>query len=115
MEKILEITLLYDFYGELLTEKQKTVMEMYHLDDYSLQEVADEFHITRQAVHDMIKRTEKLLFQYENRLGLVNRFVEQKKNLAIAVEKLDKAVEENNLTDKAAFVEIKQILSDLVD
>lgn len=115
MDKILEITLLYDFYGELLTQKQKTVMEMYHLDDYSLQEVADEFDITRQAVHDMIKRTEKLLFQYENRLGLVNKFMLQKQKLACITEKFDKAVKENNLTDKPAFAEIKKLLSDIVD
>ena len=115
MDKILEITLLYDFYGELLTEKQKSVIEMYHLDDYSLQEVANEFNITRQAVHDMIKRTEKILFEYESRLGLVNKFLVQKQRLSLAIEMLDKAINDNKLNDKIEFEEIKKVLSDIVD
>jgi predicted DNA-binding protein YlxM (UPF0122 family) len=81
MDKFYEITLLYDFYGELLTEKQKNVIELYYLNDLSLFEIAEEYDITRQAVLDMLKRTEKLLKQYEDKLHLTKLYLERKRKL----------------------------------
>lgn len=78
MEKILEQTLLYDFYGELLTEHQKAVYEDVVLNDYSLSEVAEEYNISRQGVHDLIKRCNAILAGYENRLHLVEKFMTAK-------------------------------------
>ena len=78
MEKILEQTLLYDFYGELLTEHQKRVYEDVVLNDYSLSEIADELGISRQGVHDMVKRCSRLLHGYEEKLHLVEKFVSLK-------------------------------------
>lgn len=75
MDKILRQTLLYDFYGELLTEHQKQVYEDVVLNDYSLSEVAEDLGISRQGVHDMIRRCNKLLEGYEGKLHLVERFV----------------------------------------
>ena len=75
MEKILEQALLYDFYGELLTEHQKQVYEDVVLNDYSLSEVAESLGISRQGVHDMVKRCNKLLAGYEEKLHLVEKFV----------------------------------------
>ena len=75
MDKILEQTLLYDFYGELLTEHQKQIYEDVVFGDYSLSEVAEEQGISRQGVHDLVKRCNKLLQEYESRLHLVERFV----------------------------------------
>ena len=74
MEKIVEHGLLYDFYGELLTEHQRQIYEdaVYH--DMSLTEIADIQGISRQGVHDLIRRCDKILEQYEERLGLVKRF-----------------------------------------
>lgn len=100
MDKLLEITLLYDFYGELLTDKQKSVTELYYLNDYSLHEIADEHGITRQAVLDMLRRTEKLLVQYEDKLGLVSKYLEQKKKLADMTEQLNGIIEKNGLEIK---------------
>ncbi len=77
MDEILQLTLLYDFYGELLTEKQKQVYEMHHLDDFTLTEIGEELSISRQAVRDQLKRTEKILIAYEEKLHLVERFHEQ--------------------------------------
>jgi len=68
MEKILEQTLLYDFYGELLTEHQKQIYEDVVLNDYSFSEVASERGISRQGVHDLIKRCNKILKDYEDKL-----------------------------------------------
>lgn len=75
MEKILEQALLYDFYGELLTEHQKQIYEDVVLNDYSLSEVAESLGISRQGVHDMIKRCNRLLAGYEEKLHLVEKFV----------------------------------------
>lgn len=81
MEKILEQTLLYDFYGELLTEHQKRVYEDVVLNDYSLSEIADELGISRQGVHDMVKRCSRLLNGYEKKLHLVEKFVSLKEKV----------------------------------
>ena len=113
MDKLLEITLLYDFYGELLTDKQKSVMELYYLHDLTLNEIAGEHGITRQAVLDMIKRTEKLLNQYEQKLGLVSKYLEQKAKLERITDKLNGIIKENGLNIKeldALTGELSQIL-----
>ena len=75
MEKFVEETLLYDFYGELLTERQQQVYESVVLEDYSLSEVAEDLGISRQGVHDMIKRCNHTLEEYESRLHLVEKFL----------------------------------------
>lgn len=75
MEKFVEQTLLYDFYGELLTERQQQVYESFVLEDYSLSEVAEDLGISRQGVHDMIKRCNHTLEEYESRLHLVEKFL----------------------------------------
>ena len=75
MEKFVEQTLVYDFYGELLTERQQQVYESVVLEDYSLSEVAEDLGISRQGVHDMIKRCNHTLEEYESRLHLVEKFL----------------------------------------
>lgn len=75
MEKIVEQTLLYDFYGELLTEHQRRIYEDVVLNDYSLSEVAQELGISRQGVHDNLKRCSRILEDYEEKLHLVEKFV----------------------------------------
>ena len=75
MEKFVEQTLFYDFYGELLTERQQQVYESVVLEDYSLSEVAEDLGISRQGVHDMIKRCNHTLEEYESRLHLVEKFL----------------------------------------
>ena len=73
MDERLYITLLYDFYGGLLTDRQKEMLEMYYQSDLSLQEIGESEGISRQAVGDLIRRTKKVLLDYEARLGLVAR------------------------------------------
>ena len=74
MAKNLEISLLLDFYGEMLTEKQRGVVELYYNEDLSLSEIAAHSLITRQGVRDSIKRAEGILLDLEERLGLAKRF-----------------------------------------
>lgn len=75
MDKLVEQALLYDFYGELLTEHQRSVYEQVVLNDYSISEVAQDAGISRQGVHDMIKRCSKILEDYESKLHLVEKFL----------------------------------------
>ena len=75
MEKFVEQGYLYDFYGELLTERQQQVYESVVLEDYSLSEVAEDLGISRQGVHDMIRRCNRTLEGYEEKLHLVEKFV----------------------------------------
>ena len=82
MEKIFEQALLYDFYGDLLTEHQRQVYEAAVFDDMSLGEIAAEQGITRQGVHDLIRRCDKILAEYEEKLHLVERFETAKKKIA---------------------------------
>ena len=81
MEKIVQQGILYDFYGELLTEHQRNVYESVVYENLSLGEIAGEMNISRQAVHDMIKRNDRILEDYEARLGLVKRFEEIRKRI----------------------------------
>ena len=74
MAKDLHITLLLDFYGDMLTDKQRQVLEGYYNDDLSLAEISEERGITRQGVRDAIKRSEQQLVEMEERLGLARRF-----------------------------------------
>lgn len=75
MEKFVERTLLYDFYGELLTKRQQQIYESVVLEDYSLSEVAEELNISRQGVHDMVRRCDRALEGYEEKPHLVEKFV----------------------------------------
>ena len=74
MEKIVEQGLLYDFYGELLTDHQRQIYEAAVYDDMSLTEIADEHGISKQGVHDLIKRCTKALQGYEDSLHMIRRF-----------------------------------------
>ncbi len=74
IEKTEKIIMLKDFYGPLLTEKQQDVLNLYYEDDWSLSEIADSLNISRQGVHDLLKRAEQSLLDYERRLGLLQRF-----------------------------------------
>lgn len=75
LEKTNRMNELFECYSTLLTEKQMNYMELYYADDYSLGEIADEFNVSRQAVYDNIKRTGKILEDYERKLHLFSDFV----------------------------------------
>ncbi|QOR36073.1 putative DNA-binding protein [Clostridium sp. 'deep sea'] len=79
LERLTELNLLLDFYNSLLTSKQKFALEMHYSEDLSLGEIAENLNISRQAVHDLIRRGEKLLKEYENKLGLVQKYLKRQK------------------------------------
>lgn len=111
MEKIFEQGLLYDFYGELLTPHQRKIYEdaVYH--DLSLGEIAQEEGISRQGVHDLIKRCDKILQNYEEKLHLVQKFTtaQKKVNEIIALTK-----EENEIPLQSRMEQIRNLSQELI-
>lgn len=98
-EKIVQIALLFDFYGQLLTDKQIDIIDMHYNNDLSLSEISEQLGISRQGVYDTLKRAEKTLFEYEEKLGLVNRFLQQKEGLSYVNNMLNKIldIKEDNI------------------
>jgi hypothetical protein len=78
-EKTVQMTMLYDFFGDLLTDKQKEYFDLYYNEDYSLAEIAENVGITRQGVRDIIVRAENTLIETEEKTGLIKRFAEIRK------------------------------------
>lgn len=90
LAKTTRMNMLLDFYEELLTEKQRTILIFYYHDDFSLGEIATEFGISRQAVYDNIKRAQSTLESYESKLGLLTRH----DKLLSLTEQLDQCLEQ---------------------
>jgi predicted DNA-binding protein YlxM (UPF0122 family) len=112
MEKFVEQSLLYDFYGELLTEHQQKIYEDAVFDDFSVSEIARNEGISRQGVHDLIKRCNKILSGYEERLHLVERFLrirEQVREIKTLVK------EDNGLNGAERSEKIDRIVSDILE
>ncbi|QUI22965.1 DNA-binding protein [Vallitalea pronyensis] len=112
MKTIFEKTLLYDFYGELLTDHQKEIYERYHLDDLSLGEISEQLKISRQGVYDTVKRCDKLLENYENKLQLVNKFLRNKEKVnqvSKYVEEVLKELSEEQMTCEETVGKVAEI------
>ena len=90
IDDIAKQSLLYDFYGALLTDRQREVMELYHEENLSLAEIADEMSISRQGVHDALKKAKRALMNYEQKLGLVERF----QKTSDSVSEIDRRIDE---------------------
>lgn len=93
MEKIVEQGILYDFYGELLTEHQRRIYEKAVYEDLSLSEIAEDCKISRQGVHDLLKRCDRLLAGYEEKLHLVEKFTQIKER----IQKIEKLSSESDV------------------
>ena len=109
MDNLLKQALLYDFYGELLTSHQKEVDELYIVHDLSLSEIAAEKGISRQGVHDLIKRCTKSLLSYEETLHLVEKFVKVKEK----VKEIEDIAEHASKKDEG-YNKIKQITDEII-
>ena len=123
LDHITEISLLYDFYGQLLTRRQQDVMRLYHEENLSLSEIADEFSISRQGVHDSLRSGEKALKEYEKKLGLLERFRKSREavdridaGLDIIADKLERVDEDGRLSEIAEDIRrVKDIIDKLED
>lgn len=107
MEKIVEQGILYDFYGMLLTDHQKKIYEAAVFEDLSLSELAELFSITRQGVHDLIKRCDKAFASYESKLHLLEKSIRLRKK----TEKIIKNIEKESLD----LDEIKKICEQILE
>ena len=105
MNEILKQALLYDFYGELLNEHQKEIYEQFVLEDLSLSEIAQGAGISRQGVHDLVKRCQKTLEGYETKLHLVERFPRIKEE----VQNLDQVLDRQKDSAKPENEMIREI------
>lgn len=102
MEDRIKISILMDYYRELLTEKQKYVMELYFNQDLSLAEISELTNTSRQAIYDIIKRCNKLLLDYEEKLNLADKNKRLRKNKEIIINKINELQQksnEKNITD----------------
>ncbi|MBO1099335.1 putative DNA-binding protein [Enterococcus hirae] len=105
IEKTNRMNALFEFYSTLLTEKQMNYMELYYADDFSLGEIAEEYEVSRQAVYDNIKRTSKILEDYEKKLHLFSNYIVREQLL----EKMKTYVEETYPKDEVLLDYVKQI------
>lgn len=112
MDKLVEQALLFDFYGELLTENQKQVYEEFVLNDYSLSEIAEERGISRQGVHDLVRRCSKQLNSYEERLHLVEKFLYVKEHVN-HIQQLTSQYEQMDM--KTLLSQIEQITGEILE
>ncbi|MBQ7360713.1 MAG: DNA-binding protein [Lachnospiraceae bacterium] len=116
MENIFQQNMLYDFYGELLTEHQKKIYEAAVFEDMSLSEIGAEFGISRQGVHDLIKRCDKILRDYEDKLHLLQRFEETKKTANLIHELSLEAKDAMDVAQsKAKILEIEKLSVKLIE
>ena len=109
MNGLLEQALLYDFYGELLTDHQKEVYEQFVLEDLSLSEIAEAAGISRQGVHDLVKRCNKILEGYEAKLHLVEKFLSVKDK----VQQMNELLESEQQSQRIQHV--RQIAGEILE
>lgn len=112
MEEKIEQAYLYDFYGELLNEHQRKIYEDFVFNDLSLGEIADEEGISRQGVHDMVKRCTKTLEGYESKLHLIEKF-QTVRGMVTKIHTLTKEFYKNH--DEAVLEEIEQISNQILE
>ena len=106
------LSMLYDFYGALLKENNRRIFEAYIQEDYSISEIAEEMEISRQAVHDAVKRITKQLEGYEEKLGLLERFEQQRSEM----RRLHECLQEMNISETdPRGQEIFLILSKIIE
>lgn len=104
MDKNIKISILCQIYGKLLTEKQYQVIDDYYNNDLSLSEIAENLNITRQAVRDNIKKGENKLFEYEEKLNVMKKTMEQEEKIAIVLSEIAK------IQSKSSDKEVGKIL-----
>ena len=107
LEKKVEVSILCQIYGKLLTEKQFEFIDDYYNNDLSLSEIAENNNITRQAVRDVIKKGENKLFEFEEKLLIMKKMLKQEKQIQQIIEEL------NKITDKSSDKKIEKILNNI--
>ena len=102
-EKNLNISLLLDFYGDILTNRQNEMLYMYYNEDFSLAEIAEKFEISRQGVRSVLKKGEAILVDMENKLQLATRFskvLEKSSEIADELENINQNINNNDISSR---------------
>lgn len=109
----LELTILFDFYGDILTEKQRELFDLYYNEDLSLAEIAEHLGITRQGVRDSIVRSEEILRNFEEKLGLAEKYGKLSDN----VKKITRAAERIMLINDTNYrnFELDKCASEIIE
>ncbi|MBQ4466676.1 MAG: DNA-binding protein [Firmicutes bacterium] len=110
-------SLLYDFYGGLLTEKQREVMELYHEENFSIVEIARELKVSKQAIYDNLRKSDKILREYEAKLGLMMSLLKTRELVESIERKIDELSKSPELPKEGelreGLLEIRDMISEL--
>lgn len=109
MERFVRVSQMYDFYGKLLTAKQRQAVEWYFEHDLSLAEIADEIGTSRQAVHDLLRRSEQAFASYEEKLGLAKRYADQQEQIAELTDLLQQLQDTEDIRWQQVFQLLAQV------
>ncbi|WMJ82069.1 putative DNA-binding protein [Clostridium sp. MB40-C1] len=115
MEDRIKLSILLDYYKELLTQKQRDIMELYFNEDLSLAEISELTKTSRQAIYDIIKRCTKTLFDYENKLKLmerINNVIKAKKHVMSEIDRIKDKVEDKDI--EVALENLSNYISDSI-
>jgi len=116
MDKVYETSLLLDFYGQLLTDRQFEILDLHYNNDFTLTEIGEQLSISRQGVFDNEKRGRALLNEYENKLGLLSKFSQQKQKAEQVQKYLEKLeIAELNQHNKTVIEQVVQEISELAN
>ena len=118
IDDITQASLLYDFYGQLLPKRQRQVTDLYHEENLSLSEIAEEFGISRQGVHDALKNGEKALNEYEEKLGLVEKFQRSSdavKRIDTIIDGVIRSLQSEDGGDRKRTAEKLREVKDIID
>jgi len=109
MSKNLGVNILLDVYGDLLTARQREILELYYGEDLSLGEIAEAAGITRQGVLNCINKTEKKLFGLETKLGLIRKFRELQKD----IDRLEGLILQSEMTNREVLAQIDELMVEI--
>ena len=107
--KTFEMTLLFDFFGDLLTEKQRNCFDLYYNNDLTLSEIAEEAGISRQGVRDNLLRAEAALKEYEEKTGVVRRFTEMQSEIEQLEESIKQFLANNAHSEQEASIILEKL------
>jgi predicted DNA-binding protein YlxM (UPF0122 family) len=120
IDQTVHMGLLFDFYGQLLTDKQRLFFSLYHQEDLSLGEIAEQYGVSRQAVYDTLRRSEKALLNFEEKLGLIRRYTNQRELLETTQTRLVNlgevlAQEDIGNTWEKELAELEKLIRQLIE
>lgn len=108
MDERTKANLLYDFYGDFLTQKQREIFELHFLNDLSLGEIAENYGVTRQGIHDILKRAQDSLTEYEKKLGMVRKYANLERKVEIILKLLKELESELSEENKSKVRQIRE-------